>query len=126
VFSRHPHAEDQARPKRDTTLHRRLASGNDLVAVLTRRRPVIRQADPTIAPSGILPGQSDDDRYRASRNGPPPGSMWLGPFVADQFSVPTEQGFGLTKSRPNGDDQGADSTRQAAHDPAVAEPVGTT
>lgn len=24
--------------------------------------------------------------------------MWLGPFVADQFSVPTEQGFGLNEA----------------------------
>ena len=51
--------------------------------------------DPTVAPCGILPGQSDDDRRRAGGDARTPRSVTLRPSAPDQIPVPTEEGLGL-------------------------------
>ena len=51
--------------------------------------------DPTVAPGGVLPGQSEDDRNRASGDARSTRSVGLGPFPPDQVPVPAQQGLGL-------------------------------
>jgi len=47
------------------------------------------------APTGILPGQSEDDRHGAGWDAGPSRSVGLSPLPADQVPVPAEQGLGL-------------------------------
>ena len=51
--------------------------------------------DPPVAPGGILPGQSEDDRHRASRNARSTWAVGIDPFPSDQVPVPAEQSLGL-------------------------------
>ena len=51
--------------------------------------------DPAIAPGGVLPGQSTDDRHRAGRDARSTWAAGIGPFPPDQVPVPAEQGLRL-------------------------------
>ncbi len=56
--------------------------------------------DPSVAPGGVLPGQSEDDRHRASRNARSTWTVGIDPFPSVQVPVPAEQGLGLDEEPP--------------------------
>jgi hypothetical protein len=51
--------------------------------------------DPAVAPGGVLPGESKDDRHRAGGDARSTRAAGIGPFPPDQVPVPAEQGLGL-------------------------------
>ena len=53
--------------------------------------------DPALAPGGILPGQSEDDRHSTDRDARRPRSVRLSPLAPDEVPVPPEQGVWLNE-----------------------------
>ena len=51
--------------------------------------------DPAVAPGGVLPGQSEDDRNGAGGDARSTWAVGIGPFPPDQVPVPAKQGLGL-------------------------------
>ena len=51
--------------------------------------------DPPVAPGGVLPGQSKNDRNGACRDARSTWEVRIDPFPPDQIPVPAEQRLGL-------------------------------
>ena len=58
-------------------------------------RPGHLTLDPSVAPGGVLPGQSEDDRHRAGGDARSTWAVGIDPFPSDQVPVPADQSLGL-------------------------------